>query len=100
MASTAPPSIKSLLQTEHSALQKIFAKVQLLKQLNEIFYEHVDERFRKYCSVANLNFDKLVILAQNAAIATQLRFIVPELLPSLQKHPLLKHIKVIDCKVG
>jgi hypothetical protein len=100
MADTAPNSIKQLLQTQDSALQRIFSKVQQLKQLNDVFMQALDPTLKKYCIVANVHVDKLVILTQNAAIATQLRFAVPDLLPKLQSHPLLKDIKTIECRVG
>lgn len=100
MSDVAPAPIKQLLQTEHSALQQIFAKVQQLKQLNEVLVLCLEPKLKKHCIVANIYTDKLVVLVENAAIATRLRFCVPELLPQLQqKHPLLRNIKTIECKV-
>ena len=100
MSQVAPAPIGQLLKTEHSALQRIFAKVQQLKQVNEVFLTCLDPKLRKYCIVANVYTDKLIVLAENAAIATQFRFSIPELLPLLrQKHPLLRELKVIECKV-
>jgi hypothetical protein len=96
----SPSSIKKLLQANDSALQRIYAKVQLLEQLNAIFVEQIEARFRKKCIVANFNNDKLIVLAQNAAIATQFRFTIPDLLPRLQQSSILKNIKGIECKVA
>lgn len=99
MSEVAPAPISRLLQ-ENSALQRIFAKVQQLKQLNEVLMGCLDPKLKKHCLVANIYTDKLVILAENAGIATQLRFYIPELLPVLrQKHPLLRELKTIECKV-
>jgi hypothetical protein len=100
MSEVAPAPISRLLK-ENSALQRIFAKVQQLKQLNEVLMTCLDPKLRRHCVVANIYTDKLVVLAENAAIATQFRFYIPELLPLLrQKHPLFRELKTIECKLG
>lgn len=101
MSDLAPTPIGQLLKTEHSALQRIFAKVQQLRQLNDILTQCLDPKLRNHCLVANVYADKLIVLAENAAFATQFRFYIPELLPLLrQKHPLLRELKEIECKLG
>lgn len=100
MSELAPPSIGKLLNKEQSALQRIFAKVQQLKQLNEVFTQCLEPQLRKHCIVANVYPDKLIVLSENAAFATQFRFSIPELLPLLRKkHPLFRELKTIECKV-
>ncbi len=100
MSELTPPPIGQLLKTEHSALERIFAKVQQLKQVNEVFLACLDSKLKRHCVVANIYTDKLVILVENAAVGTQLRFSTPDLLPLLrQKHPLLREIKLIEWKV-
>ncbi len=93
-------SIKSFMEAENSALRRIFAKVELLNQLNELLNQVLEPSLKRFCLVANLYEDRLVVLAQNAAIATQFRFTIPEILPELQKHPLLKNIRKIECKLS
>lgn len=93
-------SIKNLMQTDNSALQRIFAKAAQLKELNDILMQFIDPKLKRSCLVANLHEDKLIVLAQNASVATHFRFSIPELLPQLQKHPLLKGINKIECKVS
>lgn len=101
MTDFAPPSIGKLLKTEQSALQRIFAKVQQLNQLNEVMSHCLDPKLRLHCVVANVYADKLIVLCENAAFATQFRFSIPELLPMLrQKHPLFRELKTIECKVN
>jgi hypothetical protein len=98
---TAPSAIKQVFQAEGSALQRIFAKVQQLKVLNDILMECLEPKLRRRCLVANIYIDKLVVLAENSSIATQFRFCIPDLLTKLQaKHPLMETIKTIECKVG
>ncbi|HSW71082.1 MAG TPA: DciA family protein [Gammaproteobacteria bacterium] len=98
---TTPDSIGKLLNTEHSALQRIVAKVQQLKQINEVFTACLDSKLKSRCVVGNIYADKLVVIAENAAFATQFRFYIPELLPQLrQKHPLLRGLKTIECKLN
>jgi len=98
--STSPAPLKKLFDTENSALQYIYVKVRQLQQLNEVLVACLEPKLRNRCVVANFYTEKLVILAENAAIATQFRFCIPELLPALKrKHPLLREIKIIECKV-
>jgi hypothetical protein len=93
-------SVKQLLQTENSALQRIFAKVRELNELNQVLMQHLEPKLAKGCMVANIYSDRLVVMAENAAVATQLRFSTPDLLPALREHPLLREIKTIECRVG
>lgn len=100
MIPDAPNSVSTLLQTEHSALQRIFAKAKHLKQLNDVLSQCLPPNLKQHCVVANIYPEKLVILAENSAVLTQLRFAVPELIPQLKpKHPLLRELKQIECKV-
>src|SRR5690349_21329424 len=100
MSELAPASIGKLLKEDQSALQRIFVKVQQLNQLNNVLLQCLDPQLRHHCIVANVYPDKLVVLAENGAFATQFRFSIPELLTQLRKkHPLLRELKTIECKV-
>jgi hypothetical protein len=42
---------------------------------------------------------KLILIAANGSIATQLRFITADLLKRIKREPTLQHIQQIECKV-
>src|SRR5437763_77790 len=100
MDNTNATPLKQLFQTEHSALERIFRKVQQLQQLDTLFRQYLQPHLAKHCVVANYYTDKLVVLAANASVATQVRFSSADILPRLRKHPLLKDIKSVECKVN
>lgn len=92
--------VKQILQGKHSALQYIFSKVQQLQQVNKIFAQYLDPKFKAYCLVANSSATRLVVLLQNATLATPFRFYIPQLLKQLQQHPLLKNLVQIEYKIA
>lgn len=93
-------SITEIMSQDHTSLQFILTKVKLLAELDLFLKQVLEPNLATQCQVANLNSDTLVIITKNAAIATTLRFKVPDLLPQLQQHPALKNIYHIRCKVG
>jgi hypothetical protein len=93
-------SITEIMSQEHTSLQFILNKVNMLKELNAVLQQVLEPNLARQCQIANINNDTLVIVSKNAAIATTLRFKVPDLLPQFQQHPVLKNIQHISCKVA
>lgn len=91
----------SYLKAESHDLRLVFAKIRELTILNEKVAQYLDPSVVKYCQVANVVGPKLVLLAANGSIATQLRFQLPDLLKKLKAdpHPTLQKIQDIQCKV-
>lgn len=87
------------LQEENHDLQSLFAKVKLLEVLNQKVAACLDVNLVQYCQVANVVNQKLILVAANGSIATQIRFQNQDLLRKLKKDPLLKDIQAIECKV-
>jgi hypothetical protein len=71
----------------------------VLEDLNQRVAAYLDKNIAEYCQVANLLGNKLVILAANGSIATQLRFQVSDLLRKFKQDPKLRHILQIESKV-
>lgn len=90
----------SFFLTDHQDLQFIFAKIRKLNEINEKILAILDPAIKKYCQVANVAGNKLVLLTANSSIATQVRFQAPDILSKLQKIAALSHIKEIQTKVG
>ncbi|MFP4295635.1 MAG: DciA family protein [Halothiobacillaceae bacterium] len=58
---------------------RIVAKARLLAGLEALLQEALPETLRGSCHVANLRDGALIIRADNAALATQLRFLTPRI---------------------
>lgn len=80
-------------------LSTVFAKIRLLEDLTRKITPYLDENVRSYCHIANIMSGRLVLIAANGSIATQLRFQTPELLKKFKTDPSLRHIVDIHCKV-
>lgn len=89
----------SYLQTTDGNLQPILAKVQELDKLNQKILPFLEPNIVKYCQIANLIGNKLVIIVANGSVATQLRFQTTDLLRHFKQDPILKNILEIQCKV-
>lgn len=95
-------SVTEVLHTEHASLNTVFSKIQQLKQLDTWFKNCLeqDHHLAKRCHVANLRENILILVVDNASIATQLRLLVPELLKRLKlQHSSLQDVQHIHCKV-
>ena len=89
----------SYLHEQNQDLRSLFAKIKLLKALNAKVSGILDPDLGKYCQVANLVENRLVLMAANGSIATHLRFQTPDLLKQFKTEPLLANIRYIQCKV-
>lgn len=89
------------LKAENHDLRMVFAKIKELAVLNEKVAQYLEPSIANYCQVANMVGPKLVLLAANGSIATQLRFQLPDLLKKLKadSHPALQKTQEIQCKV-
>lgn len=83
--------------SEPSMLTNILEKAKRLRQLNTLFLSFIDVRYRENCCVANFRDGQLIIQAENAAIATQLKYQTQELLTQFRANglPNLIAIKII-----
>ncbi|HLB42613.1 MAG TPA: DciA family protein [Gammaproteobacteria bacterium] len=91
--------INRYFHTDSQELKPLYDKIKKLGQLAQKILIYLDSHLIKYCQVANEENGHLIILVENAAIATQLRFQTDNLLTKFKQDPILKHIKKIDYKV-
>lgn len=80
-------------------LSYVFTKAQLLQALNTKCIALLDASLRSACQVANISGSKLTFLVTNGSVATQIRFMVPDLLRQFKLDPQLQSIKDIHCLV-
>ncbi len=86
-----------ILQHQNDIMKRLHTKVQKISELNQIVQKTMPDPLREHCQVANFNHDCLVIEVDDPAWATQLRFLIPDLLGQLRRTGLkeivsIKHI--------
>jgi hypothetical protein len=99
MKETESKPVSALLQPNHNDLQTVLSKVKAIQTLNQTIIPLLDDSLQKYCQVANLANGVLVLLTANGSVASQMRYVIPDLLRKLRSNPSLRHIHEIQCKV-
>lgn len=89
----------AFLQTTDHDLQALFAKIKLLEELNKKVSAFLEGSLKSSCQVANMVDRRLILLVANGSVATQLRFMTPDLLIKFKHDPVLKKIQSIQCIV-
>lgn len=93
MMKTSPHPPLSRLSRQ---LSQLIEKAEELIKIEQVVQTYFDPDLTQHCHVANLRNDCLIIAIDNAAWATQLRFMIPRLLEQLKIEPLLKKLKKIE----
>lgn len=100
MNQTNSKKLSQYLKDDGSELKSILSNLKKTATLNQKLSLYLDATTMKYCQVANLIDDRLVIVTANSAIATQIRFQTTDLLRQFKQDPYLQKIKTIHCKVS
>lgn len=85
--------------TNHHDLNFLLSKVKTLNTLDLKVKAYLESPYKEQCQVANLTNRKLVILVPNSAIASMMKYQVPDLLKTWEKDIVLKEINEIEIKV-
>lgn len=88
--------IKHCLNTTLSSIGK--RSIQL-ETLNNMLHAYLPEQLHKQCYVGSFNNGQLVLVARNAAIATELRYRVPELRDMLRRDAGLYQLSSIKLQI-
>lgn len=99
MNDTTSKKAEAYLQSDQQDLPLLFAKIKALTELDQHLTKHLEPTIRQYCQVANVVGNRLILLAANGSIATQIRFQTPDLLRKFKSDVKLKYIQDILCKV-
>jgi hypothetical protein len=94
----SPTKLNAYFQTENS-LGFLFTKIKELEEWHRRLAKYIDGNMIKSLQVAHCSGDKLVIIASNASIATQIHLQTADLLIKFKHDPYLKSIRRIECKV-
>lgn len=85
---------------KHQGLQVLIDKIKILDEIKNIVSHYFEPHLIKHLQIANYQSSQLTILAENASIATQLRFQKNHLLDQFKKDHRLQNIKQIHIKVS
>ena len=97
MQSLSKKTFMKLLQQPHSRLAKLNDKVNHLHSLNQYLSNILDPTIAKYCQVANFESNILTIMVDSSSRATRIRYMIPDLIAKLKKHPPFHQLKSINC---
>ena len=75
-------SVQALMQSQTSGLGKLLSHARVLNRLDQILASLLDPNFSRHCQVAELRDRCLILACSNAAFATRIRMISPQLLES------------------
>jgi len=89
-----PTSIKQIL-TDNKILTKLIKKTSSLQNLNRLFQEILNNDLSKHCQIAQKTKNLLVIIVDNAAWATNLRYAIPDIIKTLRTQPEFKNLQNI-----
>lgn len=88
--------VDHLLKSDNSLLEGYFHAVKRLTTLNKLLKKQLPILLQSHCQVANYQAGCLSIQTDNAAWATQLRYILPDIQKKLETLPEFKDLKTIS----
>lgn len=97
MSSSYP--ISELLAQSETSLGKLAKKAKTLQSLHEILSQLLDKDLLPHCRFGFFDTGILTLFAQDAAIATRLRYSSFTLLSQLRQHPTWAALRSIQVKV-
>ena len=99
MVKNPEKSVAQILLDAPSQLQPLMDKAQQIIALDSLVKQYLASNLQSYCRVINFRVGTLVIGADNASIATHLKFTSQHLLSELRKHPEFSGIRSIQVVV-
>lgn len=95
-----PYAICDLLTNDGSTLSKIVDKVNAINECQALFDKILGVELTQQCRLGQFENGVMTLLTHSAAIATQLRFRVPELLSQLRQNPSFAGLCSIQIKIA
>jgi len=95
-----PKSVHTLLQDKGgSDLRKIIRQAQRLLSMNTMLDNYLPDELKSHCQVAQITPTTWTLIVDSAAWLTHLRYLKPELLRQLKKHPQCAHLKELQYRI-
>ena len=96
MAIKSHKSIKQIAESNASNFSKILKHVARLEKMNQAIKALLSPEMVAYCQVANYREGQIILEIKNAAIATLIRFQLPNLLSKIRQDPTLAGVTSIS----
>lgn len=96
---TTARSLKSYLYKKDSPLSDLYKKAQRIQEIDHKLKNHLDPSLRNHFELANIDTDVVVILVNNSAWATRLRYNIPAILDTINNQLNFKTVKTVRIKV-
>lgn len=93
MAEKEPTLISNILPA------KVIKKAALLQQLNHIFHNTLPTELANHCQIAKQTKEVIVLIVDNAAWATNLRYMIQDIIKTLRTQPEFKNLQKIRYQV-
>lgn len=84
---------------QQSPLRMIVQKAQLLLVLHRDIQKLIPAGFESYCHVMNIHQQTVILGVSNAAIATRIQFVAPDIMNGLHKKTEWRYLQKIQCRV-
>jgi hypothetical protein len=91
---------QSILESVEGDYRQLLKKVSLINTLQNKISGYLDSSMKHQIQVANLIDRALILVTPSSSVATQLRFMVPDLLRKFKQDAELTGIQSIQCKVS
>lgn len=92
--------ISDLFNNPGSPLGKIVDKINALQHFQALLEKHLEPTITQHCRLGQYENGIITLLTHSAAIATQLRFQVPQLLSTLRQDPQFAGLRSIQIKIA
>jgi hypothetical protein len=93
------PTVTHVLQHDGQLLGVLLEKINVLKELNHILAQCLEDKLVGRCEVASYENFNLTAITHSAIWATQFRFQAPEIIKKLQKFNQFRYLKNVQCKI-
>ncbi len=100
MRATGATTVKQLLDGSVFPDDATFKKLRLLQRLQASISFHIDPEMLKHIQVTNYHNQTISLHTDSAALATRLRYSVPDILASIQRTPFPVPVKSIRVLVN
>lgn len=95
-----PQNVNGLLQDfGDSGLRKIVRQAQRLAAMDRIMAACLPPNLAPHCHTAQVTATELILMIDSAAWMTHLRYIKPQLLQQLKKHPQCAYLQEIQLRI-
>ncbi len=92
-------SLQQILAKNHPQLGNILQQNQQTQALNDILHTYINDEIVKHCQIVRFAHGEMLLIVENAAWGTKLRYAIPDFIKALKVQPEFKDLKKIRYKL-